>query len=318
LIRVVFAGTPAFSLPSLMGLIGAADVRVVGVVSQPDRRSGRGMKLLPSPIKQAALNHGIDVITPSALRGDHEALAWLHDKQPDVLVVVAFGMLLPKAWLDAPTHGAVNVHASLLPRWRGAAPIERAILAGDTETGVCIMHMEEGLDTGGVFARASMPIGEDATAGGLREVLACQGAEQLLLTLPGIVDGNITAEPQKDELATYAGKLSNSERSIDWALPVAQIDRVVRAFAPSPAARTRLHSKWVKVLSGEAVGEATSVEIGAIDQSHGSLDVCCGKGVYRILRLQPEGKKPMTATDFVRGMQASRLDRFDSPDKFYR
>ncbi|MDX8412200.1 MAG: methionyl-tRNA formyltransferase [Mariprofundaceae bacterium] len=318
MIRVVFAGTPAFSLPSLMGLIGASHVEVAGVVSQPDRRSGRGMKLSPSPIKQAAVEQGIEVITPNTLRGNDEALAWLRGKQADVLVVLAFGMILPKTWLDAPAHGAVNVHASLLPRWRGAAPIERAILAGDDETGVCMMSMDEGLDTGGVYARASVPIGRNTTSGGLRETLASLGAEQLLLTLPGIVDVSIVAVPQNDEMATYASKLCNSERCIDWAQSAVQVDRVVRAFAPTPAARTRLHGKWVKVLEGEAVGGTPADAAGVINMAGGHFDVCCSEGSYRIHRLQPEGKKAMSAGDFKRGMQASMLDRFEAPDELGR
>lgn len=156
--RVVFAGTPAFSVPCLEALLNAADVEVVGVVSQPDRPAGRGMRLTPSPVKQAALDAGFDVITPERLRGDAAALNWLKERQPDVLVVVAFGMILPVEWLETPRIAPLNVHASLLPRWRGAAPIERALLAGDAETGVCIMHMEQGLDTGGVYAVRHLPI----------------------------------------------------------------------------------------------------------------------------------------------------------------
>jgi len=157
--RIVFAGTPALTLPVLQSLLHMPDAEVVGVVSQPDRKAGRGMRLLPSPVKQAALDTGIDVITPNSLRDNEQALAWLQSKKLDVLAVVAFGMLLPKSWLDTPKHGAINVHASLLPRWRGAAPIERAILAGDAETGVCIMRMDEGLDTGGVYAKAGFRLG---------------------------------------------------------------------------------------------------------------------------------------------------------------
>jgi len=316
LIHVVFAGTPAFALPCLNGLIEEEGVEVVGVVSQPDRRSGRGMKLSPSPVKQLALDHGIEVITPDRLRGNDEALAWLQGKKADVLVVVAFGMLLPKGWLDAPAHGAVNVHASLLPRWRGAAPIERSLLAGDDETGVCIMRMEEGLDTGGVYAQAAMPIDAATTAGRLREELANRGAELLITALPGIMDYSLSAEPQDDSFATYATKLDNSERSIDWAQPATQVDRVVRAFAPVPAARTRLHGKWIKVLDGMPLNEPSSIAPGGISLKDGQLDIGCGDGRYRIHQLQPEGKKPMAAADYIRGHQAARLDRFDAQEEF--
>ncbi|MBN4073626.1 methionyl-tRNA formyltransferase, partial [Mariprofundus ferrooxydans] len=213
--RIVFAGTPGFSVPCLTALLEADDIDVVGVVSQPDRKSGRGMKLTPSAVKQAALDAGIDVITPEKLRDNDEALTWLESKQADILVVVAFGMILPKTWLDAPSIAAVNVHASLLPRWRGAAPIERALLAGDKQTGVCIMQMEEGLDTGGVYARTILPISNQTTGSELWFKLSPMGAELLIDTLPAIATGLLPA-PQTADGQTYAKKISNDERIIDW------------------------------------------------------------------------------------------------------
>jgi len=301
--RVVFAGTPGFSVPCLTALIDADGIDVVGVVSQPDRKSGRGMKLTPSAVKQAALDGGIDVITPEKLRGNNEALAWLQSKQADMLVVVAFGMILPRAWLDAVNIAPVNVHASLLPRWRGAAPIERSLLAGDTETGVCIMQMEEGLDTGGIYARRTLPIQSTTTGSDLWFALAPMGAELLVETLPKIRKGLIP-EPQPEAGVTYAHKITNDERIIDWHKTAAGIDRLVRCFSPRPGVRTRCHGKWLKLIAGQPLRATSRHEAGSVVGVNQYLDIVCAEGsVYRITELQPEGKKPMTAGDFLRGAQ---------------
>jgi len=299
-VRVVFAGTPGFSVPCLDALLNASGVEVVGVVSQPDRPAGRGMKLTPSPVKQAALDAGIEVITPQRLRGDADALHWLQDRKPDVLVVVAFGMILPVEWLQAASIAPLNVHASLLPRWRGAAPIERAFLAGDEETGVCIMHMEQGLDTGGVYAMRRMPIGSKATGAFLWSELSRMGSELLVESLSGIASGEMQAVPQDDALATYAAKLTNEERVIDWTADAAQVDRQVRCFSPRPGARTLLDGKWLKIIDGELVDGCTSLAPGSVASD--SLVIACGGGSqYRLLQVQPEGKKAMSAGDFLRG-----------------
>jgi len=306
--RVVFAGTPGFSVPCLTALIQADGVDVVGVVSQPDRKSGRGMKLTPSAVKQAALDAGIDVITPEKLRGDEEALAWLEDKQCDVLVVVAFGMILPKSWLDAPSIAPVNVHASLLPRWRGAAPIERSLLAGDAETGVCIMQMEEGLDTGGIYARSILPISDTTTGSELWFKLSPMGAELLIDTLPKIEAG-LQAIPQSDEGITYAEKLSNDERIIDWSKSAAEIDRLVRCFSPRPGMRTQLNGKWLKLIAGEVLDITHKCAEGSVVAAEQGLDIACADvSVYRITELQPEGKKAMASIDFLRGTQIQTGD----------
>jgi len=299
--RVVFAGTPGFSVPCLQALIACPDVEVVGVVSQPDRKSGRGMKLNPSAVKQAALDAGIDVITPQRLSGNEEALAWLECKQPDMLVVVAFGMILPKPWLDAPKIAPVNVHASLLPRWRGAAPIERALLAGDSETGVCIMQMEEGLDTGGIYARQTLPISNKTTGSDLWFALSPLGAQLLVKTLPAIAAG-LQPEPQAADGITYARKLNNEERVIDWSQSAVSIDRIVRCFSPRPGARTLAQGKWLKLIAGEVIAGKVIAGSGELLAADGMLDVACGDGsVYRIQQLQPEGKKAMSAADYLRG-----------------
>jgi len=306
--RVVFAGTPGFSVPCLQALITNPAFEVVGVVSQPDRKSGRGMKLNPSAVKQAALDAGLDVITPERLRGDADALAWLQSKEPDLLVVVAFGMILPETWLDAAKIAAVNVHASLLPRWRGAAPIERALLAGDNETGVCIMQMEAGLDTGGVYARKILPISDQTTGSDLWFALAPLGAKLLVETLPAIGEG-LLPEPQQPDGVTYASKLTNDERVIDWRQQAAVIDRVVRCFSPRPGARTLVAGKWLKLIAGEVVESALSSVPGQVLAVDGVLDIACADGtVYRILQLQPEGKKTMSAADYLRGASVQQGD----------
>jgi len=301
--RVVFAATPALALPVLDALLRMPGADVAGVVSQPDRKSGRGMRLRPSPVRQAALEAGIDVMTPASLKNNTEALDWLHEKRPDVLVVVAFGMLLPKAWLDAPAHGAVNIHASLLPRWRGAAPIERAILAGDRETGVCIMRMDEGLDTGGIYACRRIPIGPETTAGELRTRLMQAGAGLLTEVLPRIVSGTLPCRPQAEQGVSYAAKLTASDRVIDWSQSALQVGRVVRAFAPVPGARTQLGGCWLKVLAGKPLDVSSRGRPGALCPEDGRMIVCCGEGCYDILRLQPEGRKPMAAADFLCGLR---------------
>ncbi|OIO70845.1 MAG: methionyl-tRNA formyltransferase [Zetaproteobacteria bacterium CG12_big_fil_rev_8_21_14_0_65_55_1124] len=305
--RVVFAGTPAFSVPCLEALLNAADVEVVGVVSQPDRPAGRGMRLTPSPVKQAALDAGFDVITPERLRGDAAALNWLKERQPDVLVVVAFGMILPVEWLETPRIAPLNVHASLLPRWRGAAPIERALLAGDAETGVCIMHMEQGLDTGGVYAVRHLPITFSTTGASLWTELSQMGASLLIDSLPGIANGTLQAASQDETQTTYAAKLSNEERIIDWTAGATHVDRQVRCFSPRPGARTLLDGKWLKVLRGEICRGHTQLAPGCVASS--DLSIACGNGtMYRLLEVQPEGKTAMPAADFLRGRPLAKGD----------
>ncbi|OIO73153.1 MAG: methionyl-tRNA formyltransferase [Zetaproteobacteria bacterium CG1_02_53_45] len=307
--RVVFAGTPGFSVPCLTALIETEGIDVVGVVSQPDRPAGRGMKLTPSPVKQAAIDAGIDVITPEKLRQNDEALAWLEAKQCDVLVVVAFGMILPKSWLETPTLAPVNVHASLLPRWRGAAPIERSLLAGDAQTGVCIMQMEEGLDTGGIYATAVLPITASTTGSELWFQLSPLGAALLLQTLPQIEAG-LQPVPQPEAGVTYAKKITNDERIIEWSKPADEIDRLVRCFSPRPGVRAMCNGKWLKLIAGEVLTDLHHSEPGIVVAADQSLDIACADGsVYRISELQPEGKKAMQAGDFLRGVQLEAGDR---------
>ncbi len=309
--RVVFAGTPAFAAVSLRALLDAPDIELAGVMSQPDRPAGRGMRLSPSPVKRLALDAGLEVVTPERLRGNAEALDWLNARKPDVLVVVAFGMILPPEGLSAPRIAPVNVHASLLPRWRGAAPIERALLAGDAETGVCIMRMDEGLDTGPVYARRATPIAPDDTGASLRERLAEMGAALLVETLPRIAAG-LAPQPQPEEGASYARKLANEERNLDWTQPATAIDRVVRCFAPKPGARVRVRGRWLKVLRGEALASAAAQAGAGTLLEGGHFDVACGEGVYRLLEVQPEGKKAMRGEDWLRGARLAPGERLES------
>lgn len=301
-LRVVFAGTPFFSVACLQALLAHEHINVVGVVSQPDRKSGRGMKLSPSPVKQAALDADIDVITPERLRDNDEALAWLLSKKTDMLVVVAFGMILPVSWLEAPTIAPINVHASLLPRWRGAAPIERALLAGDLQTGVGIMHMEVGLDTGGIYFEKRLPITATTTGASLWSDLQDLGASALVESIFDIASGQLQAVPQAENGLTYAKKITNEERIIDWQLPAEVIERYVRCFTPKPGVRTSVYGKDMKLITSEVLTETSQQDAGTIVGIKAGLDVVCGDGsILRITALQPEGKKVMSASDYLRG-----------------
>ena len=284
---------------------------MVAVYTQPDRPAGRGRQLQASPVKRLALDHGLPVLQPTSLKKDPDAVEVLRRFEADLMVVVAYGLLLPVTVLEAPRLGCVNVHASLLPRWRGAAPIARAILAGDSRTGVCIMRMEAGLDTGPVYLRRETPIAPDDTGATLHDRLAALGGEALIEALPGILDGSLHPEPQEDALATYAHKLSKDEAQIDWSAPASTIERMVRAFDPWPVAETRLDGETLRIWSAEADPERTSEAppgqvIGA---SRDGIEVATGQGVLRVTRLQPPGKRAMAAKDYLnaRSMDGVRL-----------
>ena len=299
-LKIIFAGTPEFAATALEALLTTSH-EVVAVYTQPDRPAGRGRKLQPSPVKQLALEHGIEVRQPQKLKdpADQAALAEL---EADLMVVVAYGLLLPQAVLDAPRLGCVNIHASLLPRWRGAAPIQRAILAGDEESGITIMQMEAGLDTGPMLHVLKTPILKDDTGSSLHDRLAELGARALLESLGGIADGSLIPQPQDDELATYASKLDKAEARIDWSRPAADIDLQVRAFNSWPVAQCDFQGKVMRVWQSRPLQEAApdSAEPGQVVAAGKSgIDVATGEGVLRILNLQMPGKRAMSAADFL-------------------
>lgn len=298
--RLVFAGTPAFAVPALAALIEAR-YDVAAVYTQPDRPAGRGRRLDASPVKQLALDHGLAVRQPASLT-DPETQATLAATAPDVMIVVAYGLLLPPAVLAAPRRGCLNVHASLLPRWRGAAPIARAIEAGDTHTGVCLMQMEAALDTGPVFACRTLAVIPTDTAASLGERLAQAGAQLLVETLPAIAAGRARATPQDAGGATYAKKLRKQEADIDWPAPAVQIARRVRAFNPYPVARTRFKGETLQVWGAHVTETSHSAAPGtvlAVDA--GGITVATGAGALVLTEMQPAGGRRMPAAAFANG-----------------
>ncbi len=308
--NIVFAGTPDFAVPTLDRLIDAGR-RPVAVYTQPDRPAGRGRRPRPSPVKQRAEQAGIPVLQPASLRTP-DAQAELAALAPDLLVVVAYGLILPQAVLDIPRLGCVNVHASLLPRWRGAAPIQRALLAGDATTGVTIMQMEAGLDTGPMLARREIPIGAQDTAGDLHDRLAVLGAELLVEVLPDIAAGRLTPVPQDDAAATYADKLSKDEAPLDWQRPAAALARQVRAFNPWPVAETRLAGRILRIWQAAALPGPTAAAPGEIVAAgRDGIDVATAEGVLRLIRLQAPGGRPLPAADFLNGHPLRPGDRLE-------
>jgi methionyl-tRNA formyltransferase len=296
--KIVFAGTPDFAVPSLRA--AAQRHEVVAVYTQPDRPAGRGRGLTPSPVKLEAVARGIPVLQPDTLRSP-EALQTLRALQPDLMVVVAYGLILPKAVLAIPTHGCWNVHASLLPRWRGAAPIQRAIEAGDSETGVCLMQMEAGLDTGPVLMSQRTPIGDSDTGGQLHDRLAALGAQVLADGL-GLLRAGIrpVPQPQPEVGVTYAHKLDKAQARLDWQQPAAQLALRVRAFNPWPITEAVLAGERVRIHGAVALELAHAQPPGTVlAASKQGIDIACGQGALRLRVLQREGGKAITAADYL-------------------
>ncbi|NJN98544.1 MAG: methionyl-tRNA formyltransferase [Anaerolineales bacterium] len=300
-------GTPDFAVPALSALIAAASTgggyELVGVVTQPDRPSGRGKQVTASPVKQVAQNAGLKVLQPETLKAE-AAVTELTALQPDLMIVAAFGQILRKNVLELPPYGCINIHASLLPRWRGAAPIAAAIRAGDAETGVTLMRMDVGLDTGPMLARRAVPITPQHTGGSLTAELAEVGASLLLETLPAWLAGQITPQPQDNSLATLAPRLKKEQGAIDWAQPALEIERQVRAFDPWPGTFTEGPRGQFKVLAVEAMPQAAfpaQIERGTVFKHQGGVYVATGQGAIRLIRVQPAGKKEMPAEAMLNG-----------------
>jgi methionyl-tRNA formyltransferase len=309
-LRIAFAGTPEFALPPLRALLSSPH-QVVGVLTQPDRPKGRGRALAASPVKLEALQHGLPVSQPDTLKtesGQADLTAW----RPDALVVVAYGLILPKPVLSIPRLGCINIHASLLPRWRGAAPIQRAILAGDPETGVSIMLLEAGLDTGPVFLERRVPITAQDTGGSLHDRLADLGAQALLDVLDGIARGQLEARPQVADGVTYAAKIDKEEALIDWRRSALEIERQVRAFNPWPIAQTHLDGEQLRIHAAYAVaGASHAADFRSPAESHslepgrivglieGAVLVACGQGVLALTSIQRPGRRAVAARDFA-------------------
>lgn len=307
-LRVVYAGTPGFAVPPLRAIAAAHDL--AGVMTQPDRPAGRGRALSASAVKTAAQDYGVPVLQPERLRGAPallaQTLAQLATLQPDVMVVVAYGLILPREVLALPRLGCLNIHASLLPRWRGAAPIQRAILAGDAETGVAIMQMDEGLDTGAVVAETRVAIGAETTSGALHDQLAQLGAQQILLALEAAAQGMLVAQPQPAQGISYAEKLSKAEARIDWQEGAEAIDRRIRAFNPWPTAETSIDGETVKLWRsrrGLGAAPAGAVPGTLLGLAGDALEVACGEGVVQLLELQRAGRKAVGARDFCNALR---------------
>jgi methionyl-tRNA formyltransferase len=304
-VRILFAGTPPFAAAALDALAEAGH-EIVLVLTQPDRPAGRGMRLMPSAVKQAALARGLPVSQPAGLKTP-EAQAELRAADADVMVVAAYGLILPQAVLDLPRFGCLNIHASLLPRWRGAAPIQRAILAGDTETGITIMQMDAGLDTGAMLSTTVVPIRDSDTAGSLHDVLAAAGAQAIVAALAGFAE--LVPVAQDDAQATYAAKLTKEEAQLDWGRPATMLARAVRAYNPVPGAWTLLDGAPLKIWSAQAVaGSGAPGDVLRAEAGH--LIVACGNGALALQEIQPAGSKRMTAAAFLAGRPLSPGTRF--------
>jgi methionyl-tRNA formyltransferase len=296
--RLIFAGTPEFAAAALRALLAAGhDIPLV--LTQPDRPAGRGMKLKMSPVKEVALAAGLNVAQPENLKSA-EAQQLIREQQSEVMVVAAYGLILPQVVLDLPRLGCINIHASLLPRWRGAAPIHRAIEAGDNETGITLMQMDKGLDTGAMLTRAALPISPDDTTGSLHDRLAALGAVEIVRLLPDLAAGKLQATPQDDALACYAAKISKDEARLDWSRPAAELTRRIRAFNPFPGAYGLLEGHPLKIWQAKAAPGTGQPGI-ILSLSDSELLVACGEGAVSLSEVQMAGGKRLSISAFLAG-----------------
>jgi methionyl-tRNA formyltransferase len=299
-VRVVFAGTPDFAATALKALLTAGH-QVVAVYTQPDRPAGRGRKMMPSPVKQLALDNRLPVYQPDSLKAPH-AQTELAALKPDVMIVAAYGLILPKAVLDTPTHGCLNIHASLLPRWRGAAPIQRAIAAGDAESGITIMQMDVGLDTGAMLLKVTTPIGADDTGGSLHDRLAELGGQAIVDALAQLKAGELHGAPQNNADASYAQKLSKDEGHIDWNQSADAIERRIRAFNPWPGTYTDLGDQRIRFHKAESLRDNTGKPPGnVLRRERDGIDIACGEGVLRVTSVQLSGSRAQSVSDLING-----------------
>ena len=298
--KIIFAGTPEFAIPTLQKLIDSKH-EVVAVYTQPDRPAGRGRKLTPPPVKVLALQHGLPVMQPKTLR-DNESQRALAELQPDVMVVVAYGLLLPQAVLDIPRYGCINIHPSLLPRWRGAAPIQHTLLAGDKETGVTIMQMNAGMDAGPILQQSKSAINTQETSGDLHDRLSHEGGELLLDTLKKLSANNISPQAQDEKSVTLATKFNKQDAKIDWSQSANQITNQIRAFNPWPVAHTNWSDISLRIWQAEPIPEQSSCPPGTLVKINpDSMDIACGDGMLRVLAVQLPGKTKQAFADFARG-----------------
>lgn len=309
--KIIFAGTPHFAAAALETLL-AQEFDVIAVLTQPDRPSGRGMQLTPSPVKQLALRHGLPVLQPRTLKDEniqHELAVYA----ADVMVVAAYGLILPETVLQLPKHGCLNIHASLLPRWRGAAPIQRAILAGDSETGITVMQMDAGLDTGDMLLKKTCPITAHDNAQTLHDELAALGAEAIVEALRLLEQNQLVREQQDNTLATYAAKLSKAEAQIDWAGDAMHIANAVRAYNPFPVATATLNETPVKIWQASVRNGLTGIPGTVLAVEKDGILVACGQDALRLEVLQRPGAKALPAAQFVQGFAVHPGDRFNPP-----